>query len=437
MVTTLREPATSITLAVENPMSVARELFLDVGHPRLSAGDEAYEKLSRAAELWRKDGQHFSAGLAMLDACDAAWGQPDRMLEALEKGLTDFERAVAEEPPSSPVSIAALYKLRQSVNRTSWFDDDRSTASTSVRELSSELGQRLLKHFKDSEHADSYLIRGVVLITDRDGMWDTRFPDYEVPSSIEHPGREKLILNIPSAFRLFVSNGEWQAAHEIVNLRRDAFTTPGLRGWRAVTAAHAIPAEAVTRFDEAADAFETDAMPSNEDLLQRGGHWSGVNQQLWAKFFRARARLVESIRTPEKVEELLDQAVSALSDTGWHSGEVSRFHVLTKVLSKLVSNPLSLNAEEARREYELEIRMSGESEEDRLALRFISEAADGFHGFVTDPRREMTRNRLDNALTALAKIPIMGPEIAEAVRPEIGEKAFHIGSLHISALSHS
>lgn len=149
MVTTLREPATSITLAVENPMSVARELFLDVGHPRLSAGDEAYEKLSRAAELWRKDGQHFSAGLAMLDACDAAWGQPDRMLEALEKGLTDFERAVAEEPPSSPVSIAALYKLRQSVNRTSWFDDDRSTASTSVRELSSELGQRLLKHFKD------------------------------------------------------------------------------------------------------------------------------------------------------------------------------------------------------------------------------------------------------------------------------------------------
>lgn len=226
-----------------------------------------------------------------------------------------------------------------------------------------------------------------------------------------------------------MSNGEWQAAHEIVNLRRDAFTTPGLRGWRAVTAAHASPAEAVSRLDEAADAFETDAMPAGEEeMARRGGNWSGINQQLWAKYFRARARLVESIRTPENVKDLLDQAAGALAGTesGWHSGEVSRFHVLIKVLSKLLSNPLSLDAEEARREYQLEIRMSGESEEDRLALTFISEAADGFRGFATDPRSEMTRNRLGNALVALAKIPAVGPEVIEAVRPEIGANALHI-----------
>jgi hypothetical protein len=143
---------------------------------------------------------------------------------------------------------------------------------------------------------------------------------------------------------------------------------------------------------------------------------------------------VESIRTPEKVRELFDQAVSALAGTesGWHSGEVSRFRVLIKVLSNLLSNPLSLDAEEARREYQLEIRMSFESEEDRLALTFISEAADGFRGYATDPRSEMTRNRLGIALDALARISAMGPQVVEAVRPEIGERAFDIGSLRIS-----
>jgi pimeloyl-ACP methyl ester carboxylesterase len=236
-------------------------------------------------------------------ASDAAWGRPDRMLDAIRAGLADFERVVAEHSPSSPMSIAALYKLGHSLNRTSQlFDVGRATVSTRVRELNSELGQRLFKHYRDSEHADSYLVRGVVIVTDRDGQWDERFPEYEVPLGVEEPGSE-LLLNIPSAHHLFVSNREWQAAYEIVKLRKDAFTTPGLKGWRAVTLANVNPAEAVTRFDEAADAFDADAMPvTDEERVRRGGHWSSANQQLWAKYFRARARVVESIRTPDKVK---------------------------------------------------------------------------------------------------------------------------------------
>jgi hypothetical protein len=189
------------------------------------------------------------------------------------------------------------------------------------------------------------------------------------------------------------------------------------------------PAEAVARFNEAAEAFNTDAMPaSDEEFAGRGGHWSGINQQLWAKYFRARARLIEPIRTPDKAQELLDHAIGALvgTEAGWHSGEVSRFHVLVKVLSKLLSDPLSLDAEEARREYQLEIRMSGESEQDRLALMFISEAADAFHGYAIDPSSEMTRGRLGNAIVALAKIPTIGPEVIDALRPEIGRRAWSI-----------
>jgi hypothetical protein len=233
-------------------------------------------------------------------------------------------------------------------------------------------------------------------------------------------------LNIPSAFRLFVTTGEWQAAHEIVNLREGAFTTPGLKGWRAVTIGHVNPEETVSCFDEAADCFILDAEPPTpEELIRRGGHWSSANQQLWAKYFRARARLVESIRTPTKVRELLDRAVEALADTeaGWHSGEVSRFRVLIKVMAKLLSDPLSFDPEEARREYNLEIRMSEEVEQDRLALTFITEAANGFRGFATDPGSEITRNRLELALGALERIPTIGPEVTSAVRPEIGRRA--------------
>jgi hypothetical protein len=83
-------------------MSIARELFLEVPPLRTAAGDDAYDKLSRAAELWREDGQHFSAAVCMLDASDAAWGRPDRMLEAIRAAVADFERVVSEQSSSSP-----------------------------------------------------------------------------------------------------------------------------------------------------------------------------------------------------------------------------------------------------------------------------------------------------------------------------------------------
>ena len=102
--------------------------------------------------------------------------------------------------------------------------------------------------------------------------------------------------------------------------------------------------------------------------------------------------------------------------------------MLIKVLTKLLSDPLSLDAEEARREYQLEIRMSGESRQDQLALTFISEAADGFRGFATDPGSEITCNRLAHALEALERIPTIGPEVTEAVRPELGKRLVAVSS---------
>ena len=221
---------------------------------------------------------------------------------------------------------------------------------------------------------------------------------------------------------LFVFGRDWSSAHEIVKTRKDAFTTPGLMGWRAVTLANVTPAEAITHFDEAADAFAADTQPDTEELMRRGGFWSGANQQLWAKYFRARARLIESIREPARVKELLGQAVDALvgTEAGWHSSEVSKFNVLVKALFSLVSNPLSFSADDARREYEAEVYRTEQAIEDRLAMTFISNAADAFRGFQSDPETELTRDRLGIALNALGKIPVIGPDVTDAARPEIG-----------------
>lgn len=362
----------------------------------------------------------------MSRALDASWGSPNRMLEAQRAELLDFERVISECTPDSPAALAALYKLRQSLTRALWlFEVDRAAIRTRIREINSELAQRLLRHFGSSEHADNYLVRGIVITTDLDGMWTVHFPAYEVPLGIEQLGQE-LVLNIPSAFHLFAFDGDWQGAHEIAKERTGAFSTPGLKGWRAVTLAHVEPAEAVAWFDEAADSFATDAAPvTTEESIERGGHWLGINQQLWAKYFRAKARLAESIRTPAKAKELLAKAAESLvgTESGWHSGEVSRFRVLLNVLAKLVSDPHSFSPEDARREYQLEIRISEETEDDRLALTFISEAAGAFRGFESDPASELTRNRLALALDTLAKIPTIGPDVTEAVRPEIGKSS--------------
>ena len=130
----------------------------------------AYDKLYKAADLWRRDGEHFSAGVAMLRAVDTAWGRPERMVEAQRAALLDFDRVISEQAHDSPASLASLYKLQQSLNRSLWlFEVDRTTVRTRIGELSSEIAQRLLKHFGNSDHADNYLIRGVVIATDLDG----------------------------------------------------------------------------------------------------------------------------------------------------------------------------------------------------------------------------------------------------------------------------
>ena len=137
-----------------------------------------------------------------------------------------------------------MYKLRNILFWVRRLFDLTDVPSSRSRELSLEFAERLLFHFGQSEEADNYLIKGIILVSDLDGKWSVRFSEYEVPSDTEQCGQE-LILNVPSPFNLFVQDRDWFRAYEIVKAHLNSFTTPGLAGWRAVTLANVHPEKAV------------------------------------------------------------------------------------------------------------------------------------------------------------------------------------------------
>lgn len=410
-------------------MSEARELFAE--SLRLKVAPEssgaAVERLVRAAKLWRASGQNFSAGMAMSDAVYAGWGQPEWMAEAQESALTDFRNALSSSAEGSLPWIASMHKLRQNLVQASslFVDWEFRVLPTHVRELGVDLSESLLLHHGSSDHADNYLVKGIRVMTDLDGEWSAEFPPYEVSVGGEAVGKT-VTLNVPSAFHILVDNGDWQRAHEIIERYPNAFVSAGLKGWRAVVLANLDGSQAVERFDEAANAFAADVHPSSgEELSAKGGMWSSINPELWAKYFGARARLVEAIRTPARVKELLAKAVEIIgTELTWHRGEVARFQIILGVLNKLVSaDPTLISAEEARKEYLSEIRFSGASAEDDFALTFISEAATALRGFGTDPASAVTDARLARAIDALSRVPSIGPDFVKVARPAIGENA--------------
>jgi hypothetical protein len=85
-------------------MGEARDLFRRVGWA-VHGKQDAYETLCKAAELWRAEGQPFSAGMAMLRAVDAAWGRPEVMLEAHHAALQST--IVGLRPMTSPLRLVS------------------------------------------------------------------------------------------------------------------------------------------------------------------------------------------------------------------------------------------------------------------------------------------------------------------------------------------
>lgn len=397
-------------------------IFFPSGLPDLAT----VEQLRAIAAAWSAAGQHVCAGYALELAVHAAWGSGTAVGACAVDSLREFESAVANADSTDLEGVAAL-QMWITAHGMNYAGVDSSDVRSSVHGLQEELAQRLIElaeATRDPAARAGYLVRGVRLSTDFSAEWRLDFPAFEVAHGAREFSAHGFTLNIPSAFRLLIRVSDYEAAGMVAEAAPEALDSPGLRGWRAAIAGFLGPDQAVELFTYAAEEFERDTQ--DETRLKQIGHWNSINVDVWSKYFRARAAVAEIIRSPERAVDLLHQAGAALEGTesGWVVPQVTCFRVLVRALEKISHGAVDEGARQARESLLRDARHSGLDENDRMALDFLDAATTAFTEISRSPRDAMVSGRLAQALEVLGRIPLIGEEVAAAVRPTIGERAY-------------
>jgi hypothetical protein len=417
---------------MSEPAQSPRELYLAFQGERggliaATRPDYATVKRLRAIAVgFREASQHFYAGYAYREAIDFAWGDIQALGACLTDALSEFETAVAR---SAAIDLEGIASLRMWIVELglNYRSDDPLVVRDAIRALREELAQRLIQlatEATEDEARAGFLIRGFRLETDFAGTWRPEFPEFELDSGQIAFGIGSLVLNIESAFRTLVRVGDYVAADSVARKSPEAFTSFGLRGWRAAVAGFLNPEQAVERFSEAADEFAQDT--HDEERFKVTGSWSSINVDLWAKYFRARASMAQIIRTPERAADLLRAASDVLKGTeaGWVNPQVSCFRIVVDALDKMFSGDLdTAAAAQAKETILLSARFSGMDEGDRLAVEFLDTAAEAFSELRIAPSTAMVSGRLAASLELLGRVPLIQGDLASAIRPAVGERA--------------
>jgi hypothetical protein len=395
-------------------------------HP--SPGDRGLlEELRRTAETARNAGNHFGAGYALERALFAAWGLPDEPDICVLGALEAYATVYTTDEPCTIRSITAMFLASQLLFQRYLSVVPETEQVRRARELRTELGERLVHCFANTDGRDNYLVRGFIVETDFDQRFEVELPEYEVDSGISMGGQEGFRFNLPSAFQVFRYEADYDAARSIIEACPDAFTTPGLRGWRAGVLGTLDPSVAPERFAEAADAFAEDRPPtSDSERAERGGHWSNINLETWSPYFRVRSLLATAVGHPARARELITRAAEAADpEAGSRTApNVRRLALLARSLAELLKPDPELDVAEVRQNFLRIARIAdGDDTVDEVAASFVSLASDAFDGFRRDPVLELTRGRLAAALEALRRLPFVDPGVPEAISPALGEHA--------------
>jgi len=410
-------------------MNTAHELFwksMDILKTNLT-DKEAFNLLMLASSLWEGDEQYFYAGCAMSNAARIVGIEEENEKICLISALENYHKCIDAAPTSSLEGLAALIKLGNELHNFSWRLQDKTKIRCMADELYEELGHRLMAHYAESPKIENYLVKGVILKTDFQGNWEPLFPDYEVQWGVERYSKQVMKFNLPSAFHIFVNLCDYQGGEKIIELCPDAFISPGLRGWKAAVRGFSNPELAPEMFEEAGNAFLEDTMPDDGDLPQRGGLWSSVNIDLWGKYFLSRSALAKAVQDSSRLNEHIKDAANIVQEAqGWHDANVSRYKILLQTLAQLVGEDPGLEPEQAKQQFIREIGFTGGKTEDNITMKFLELASEAFEGFNTNPQLELTSGRLSNALKALERISLIGPDISSAITPAIGNNMWEL-----------
>lgn len=418
-------------------MNRAKELLFTVPGLALfgQADANTLDTLKEAAAIWRDEGKLLNAGFVMSLASRAAWGDGDEVDACTRQAIDDYQNCVNTSQVDSHESLVALTKLGSEVRQ--WFMGDvRITAF--IRSVDAELARRLVNFSRNSDHRCSYLVTGLQIGTDFDGSWSPLWPGQPLgthtgPVSVSvafgshsegSVGRAAWV-GVPSAFSLLLRAADHKGAFQITEECPAEFRSVTLAGW--VPALHGLLRlrDPATTFDEAAMLFAADTEPQDQaEILRRGG-WSGTNVLLWAKYFKALSLLERAKSDIGIAPELVAEASRALAGTesGLVNPQVSRLRVTVCALAGVLGVQPSLSPKEARNELALQARIFGQEEGDEVGMQFFSVAETTLESFERDPARALADGDLQAMLTALEKLPLVGADLAKAVRPAIGQAA--------------
>ena len=125
-------------------------------------------------------------------------------------------------------------------------------------------------------------------------------------------------------------------------------------------------------------------------------------------------------------EHIRDAANIVQEAQGWHDANVSRYKILLQTLAQLVGEDPGLEPEQAKQQFIREIGFTGGKTEDNITMKFLELASEAFEGFKTNPEFEIRSGRLSNALKALERISLIGPDISSAITPAIGNNMWEL-----------
>jgi hypothetical protein len=385
--------------------------------------DRFVEWSSIASEL-HSGGSHLAAGYAWGRAVFIAWESPTEFAAALTAAAGEYLEAVAESPACSIEGLAALTRLAGLFGQASMLRDGADLIPSPRSAVIDEIANRVLSCDGLVSGGCEHLVRGLSLKTDLGGQFELRVPSWEVEWGSETSGGGFVSFSIPSPFQLFIQAADYEGANRTAAACPEAFTTPGLRGWRHAVLGFVDRASSVEHFLDAAAEFALDvAVPGGPDPER--GHWSSINVDLWARYFRARSDLALAVREPARAGEHIERAAEALplGASGWIDPGVHRFRAVLACLARLTNSSADAPIDAIRREFELAARFGEPMVSDDLALQFIDLTSAALEGFAADPVEEITRGHLSQALTLLDRLPLMEPGITDAVRRAAGASA--------------
>jgi hypothetical protein len=394
--------------------------------------------LEEAAKVWRTEGRYLNAAFAMTEAVETAWGNGDEVDRCVRQSLEDYQACISAESPRSHEALAAFAKLHAVLRM--WTIGSPQAAAL-IKQYEQEFAQRIIEIAQGSPHCGVYLVSGVIVASDFDRPWVAVLPGESFPSSSNTPtgssvkhtfgsvsegfASGNVWIRLPSAFSLLLRVGDYNSAYRIVEQYPDLFHAVSMAGWPPALRGLLRLADRSVAFNEAATLFDADTPPTSDELVKRGGSWSGANQLIWAKYFRALAALERAKSNPSKATEFVAEASLALKGTesGLVNPQVVRLAIVVRALAGIVGVEPALALDRAKKELAGNARIFGEEEGDPIGIQFFEKAERMLERFEREPDSALADGEFESVLAVLEKFPLIGPDLAQAVRPGIAKAA--------------